>query len=65
ERRHLPAKGPYGVFLQIPDVGFAQTVDIPRGETLARFDLTEVANGQDDPQGFVRFLPGNRIALPR
>lgn len=57
ERRHLPAKGPYGVFLQIPDVGFAQTVDIPRGETLARFDLTEVANGQDDPQGFVRFLP--------
>lgn len=53
----VQAKGPYGVFLQIPEVGFAKTVEIPRGETRAYFDLRGVASGQETTHATIRFLP--------
>lgn len=56
-RLRLAAQGPYGVFLQIPELGYAEMQEIPRGESCARFDLGAVANGQESARGLVRFLP--------
>ena len=55
ERR--AAVGPYGVFLQIPELGFAQTMGVLRGETRARFNLANIADGRKEARGYIRFLP--------
>lgn len=54
-RKAIP--GPYGVFLQIPDLGFAQTLTVPRGETTVCFDLPMAWKAAPTRQAYVRFLP--------
>lgn len=49
--------GPYGVFLRIPEIGFARTLAVPRGEKTVRFELPPPERGGPDAQAFVRFLP--------
>lgn len=49
--------GPYGVFLQIPETGFARTLTVPRGMKTARFELSPSENGVPSAQAIVRFLP--------
>lgn len=54
-RKAIP--GPYGVFLQIPDLKFAQTLTVPRGETTVPFDLQMAWSAASTRQVYVRFLP--------
>lgn len=49
--------GPYGVFLQIPELGIARTLAVPRGEKTVRFKLRPSESGATDAQATVRFLP--------
>lgn len=50
-------RGPYRVFLQIPEVGFARTLAVPRGEERALFNLQSAATGRRGAKGSVRILP--------
>lgn len=49
--------GPYGVFLQVPEIGLARTLVVPRGEKTARFTLAPAESGATSAQATVRFLP--------
>lgn len=51
------ATGPYGVFLQIPEIGFAQTLMVPRGEKTVRFQLEPSDCGMTSAQAVIRILP--------
>lgn len=50
-------RGPYRVFLEIPELGYAKTVEVARGEERARFDFSEAADGRSRAAGRLRFLP--------
>ena len=50
--------GPYSVQLELPSIGFSQTVAVPLGQTMASFDLpSPPAGGLPFANGSVRFLP--------
>lgn len=49
--------GPYGVFLQVPEIGLARTLVVPRGEKTVRFTLAPAESGMTSAQATVRFLP--------
>lgn len=49
--------GPYGVFLQVPEIGLARTLTVPRGEKTVRFTLAPSESGATSAQATVRFLP--------
>lgn len=49
--------GPYGVFLQVPEIGLARTLTVPRGEKTVRFTLAPAESGATSAQATVRFLP--------
>lgn len=50
-------QGPYRVFLEIPDAGFARTLAVPRGKEVVHFDLSPVADGRTGVPVRVRILP--------
>lgn len=50
-------RGPYRVFLEIPELGFAKTLAVPHGEERVRFDFSEAADGRASAEGRLRFLP--------
>lgn len=50
-------RGPYRVFLQISEVGFARTLAVPRGDHRALFNLESAATGLRGAQASVRILP--------
>lgn len=50
-------QGPYRVFLEIPDAGFARGLAVPRGKSIAYFDLSSVADGRTGVSVKVRILP--------
>lgn len=56
ESRHV-LRGPYRVFLHIPEADFARTLAVPRGENRALFNLHSAATGQRGAKGSVRILP--------
>lgn len=49
--------GPYGVFLQVPEIGLARTLVVPRGEKTVRFTLAPSESGAARAHATVRFLP--------
>ncbi len=49
--------GPYGVFLEIPEIGFARTLMVPRGEKTVRFQLEPSESGVRHVQAVIRILP--------
>lgn len=55
ERR--TCRGPYRVFLEIPELGYARTLEVPRGEERVRFDLSAAADGRARAEGRLRYLP--------
>lgn len=50
-------RGPYRVFLEIPELGYAKTLEVPRGEERVRFDFSDAADGRPRAAGRLRFLP--------
>lgn len=50
-------RGPYRVFLEIPELGYAKTLEVARGEERARFDFSDAADGRPRAEGRLRFLP--------
>ncbi len=55
ERRRC--RGPYRAFLEIPELGYAKTAEVGRGEERARFDLSGAADGRARAEGRLRYLP--------
>jgi hypothetical protein len=53
-------KGPYAVTLELPEIGYRDTVDVAFGETMAAFpaaSILSLANGRTTVGGSVRFRP--------
>lgn len=53
-------KGPYAVTLDLPEIGYRDTVDVAPGETMAAFpamSILALANGRTDVDGRVLFRP--------
>lgn len=56
-RQNKEAVGPYGVFLQIPELGYGKARLVPRGEKMTQFNLMDVANGVERVRARIRFVP--------
>lgn len=57
ERRKRSVLGPYRVTLELPECGFARTLDVPRGETGVDFDLGWLDTADGRAEGSVVFAP--------
>lgn len=66
ERRKQSVTGPYRVSLDLPECGFARTLDVPPGETAVDFDLGGVDTSDGFAEGTVCFLlPPGGLDAPR